>query len=1304
MIDIVSHRSRIGQFNAMKHRKCTQTRRTIFHTHLKILIALILMITVLTAIVASLIEIPALGQHIIALPALQQQSAANTSFILLCAPPAYWGHQSGPNIITQFEELIQPAGSTISPLRSDRRLVGVEQEGATPERRFSKHCVTPTYWGHQSGPNAITLFEELIQPAGSRISPLRSDGRLVRVEREGATPERRSGSDSGASYLRSSVSSGALSKHCVTPTYWGFQPGPNEIVNSEELIQPAGSQIYTLRQPAEVNPLPPWTCPGEEHWKRNKEMRMKNGNRASRGIKIAHWNLGSAELQNKMCEIEAAVEKVKPGIFGISEANLSKNTDLKLVQLEGYKLLTAKTLKNPNIGMSRVVVYLSETLAGKLREDLMSEDFSSIWVELGVPGSKKILVSNVYRDHQWMNQGVDKTSKSPQAVMERWMGFLDQWKRALETGSEVHSIGDFNIDSQTLLTSKGPQKQLADRLVKEIVPLGVTQCAPGATWTPQGSQRGQKSGLDHHWTNRPDKLSEVEAHTIGKSDHKLITAVRYAKLLKMGERFVRKRSYKNFDESRFLWEVGKISWWQVYKSENVDEAVEIFTKNLTRILDRRDMAPIKTFQSRHHYASWLSQETKEMMEKRDKAIKKYSETRKPQDWEEAKALRNKVIRRLKTEKMRNMREKIAKCEKEKDCGKVWKNIKSYLSWGGSTGAPSKLTNNAGQLITSPAEMAELQNKYYVEKVKKIRQKLPEIGDPTAQLRKSMEERPHPRTEELRLRTVNPSEVDKLLKKLRNSKSCGLDNIDTYVLKLTRPYIVPSLTHIINLSISTHTFPKAYKVAKVVPLYKGKDSDATAPKSYRPVALLPVVSKVLERVVQKQIAEYMDKNQFWHPQHHAYRAHHSTTTAMISMHDSWVEAAEKGYLAGIALIDMSAAFDVVDTKILLKKCKLFNFGSDAENWLRSYLTERSQCTHISGSTSKILSLEAGVPQGSVLGPSLYTLFTSDFPEVVHQSDCPHKTSGGEQFVTNRTMCEECGGLVCFADDSTYTVTARHEQELSEKLSEKFQVMSTYLTENRLCINTDKTHMMVLCTEQKRRHIDTTSVTLDTGQEIIHPTPVELLLGYRVHQNLGFENFLISGKDSVINSLTKRIGALKSIAKVSNFKTRLSVCSSLVISKILYMLPLYGGAPGYMLDAIQKKQCEAMRLVTRRKWEVKGRKMTSTRELLMQCNYLSVRQMAYFYSLATVHKALVHKTPEYIHQVLCKALESGVRHRYPTRAAGTRVVKEASLQVANTSFRWRASSQYAALPADLKAEQSIQAFLKRLKKHTIENISI
>ena len=114
--------------------------------------------------------------------------------------------------------------------------------------------------------------------------------------------------------------------------------------------------------------------------------------------------------------------------------------------------------------------------------------------------------------------------------------------------------------------------------------------------------------------------------------------------------------------------------------------------------------------------------------------------------------------------------------------------------------------------------------------------------------------------------------------------------------------------------------------------------------------------------------------------------------------------------------------------------------------------------------------------------------------------------------------------------------------------------------------------------------------------------------------------------------------------------------------------------------------------------------STKELLRQCNYLSVRQMIYFYSVATVHKTMEHNAPEYLQKILCKALSSGVKHRYPTSKAGTRLVAEAKLTVANTSFRWRASTQYAALPANLKAEKSIQSFLNGLRKHTMENVDI
>ena len=136
-----------------------------------------------------------------------------------------------------------------------------------------------------------------------------------------------------------------------------------------------------------------------------------------------------------------------------------------------------------------------------------------------------------------------------------------------------------------------------------------------------------------------------------------------------------------------------------------------------------------------------------------------------------------------------------------------------------------------------------------------------------------------------------------------------------------------------------------------------------------------------------------------------------------------------------------------------------------------------------------------------------------------------------------MCTECGGLVCYADDSTYTVAAKTADELSVKLSTKFQEMSTYLRDNRLCINTDKTHMLVMCTQQKRnRNPNIQNVLLNTGAELISPTQTEWLLGVPVHQDLNFGDLLISGKDSLVKSLNKRTGALKSLSKMASFKTR------------------------------------------------------------------------------------------------------------------------------------------------------------------------
>ena len=127
----------------------------------------------------------------------------------------------------------------------------------------------------------------------------------------------------------------------------------------------------------------------------------------------------------------------------------------------------------------------------------------------------------------------------------------------------------------------------------------------------------------------------------------------------------------------------------------------------------------------------------------------------------------------------------------------------------------------------------------------------------------------------KLLCVHPDTVENILSSLKNSKSFGLDSIDTFTIKLATHYILPAITHIINLSILSNKFPSDWKMSKVVPLHK-KD-DPSNPKNFRPVSILPTISKVLEKAVFIQIVAYMESNNFIHTNHHGFRAGHSTTT-------------------------------------------------------------------------------------------------------------------------------------------------------------------------------------------------------------------------------------------------------------------------------------------------------------------------------------------------------------------------------------------------------------------------------------------
>ena len=483
------------------------------------------------------------------------------------------------------------------------------------------------------------------------------------------------------------------------------------------------------------------------------------------------------------------------------------------------------------------------------------------------------------------------------------------------------------------------------------------------------------------------------------------------------------------------------------------------------------------------------------------------------------------------------------------------------------------------------------NRFYVDKVDKIRNGLsPTEINPLGHLQKLRKNS----SSLFHLKSVHPDLVFQIIGSLRNSKSTGLDNIDTNVLKLVKSEVTPAVTHIVNLSIQNSVFPSLWKHSKVIPLLKPGSDDKLAPKSYRPVALLPVVSKVLERVAFIQTVQYMNEHSLMHPNHHGFRAQHSTTTAMLQIYDSWVEAANKGELSGVALIDQSAAFDCVDHSLLLAKLKLYGWNDSSLAWTEDYLRGRQQSCSVESFLSEPLQVKCGVPQGSILGPLYYCIFTNDFPEVVHNSECSCKTEIGFSL-----ECHQCGSTVVYADDSTFTISDRDPISLSNKLSDKFKLMADYLTSNKLKVNEDKTHLLVMCTDQRRRRLSS-DVTIETQNHIVRATETERLLGVYIQSNMKWVEHVRDSKFSVLQSLSLRHRALKTIASVASFKSRLSVANGIFMSKLTFNIPLWSGCSDYLVNALQVSQNAAARTVT------KHDKSVSISKILSECGWRSVRQ--------------------------------------------------------------------------------------------------
>jgi hypothetical protein len=266
----------------------------------------------------------------------------------------------------------------------------------------------------------------------------------------------------------------------------------------------------------------------------------------------------------------------------------------------------------------------------------------------------------------------------------------------------------------------------------------------------------------------------------------------------------------------------------------------------------------------------------------------------------------------------------------------------------------------------------------------------------------------------------------------SSDACGFDGISIKFLKLIIEYVIDPLTHLVNFSLSSGSFSKYWKKSVLTPI--PKKSEVRSLDDLRPISILPCVSKIVERVVHNQLTRYLCSEDLLDNFQSGFRRNHSTTTALLKVSNDLREAINIGNVSFLLLLDFSKAFDKINHKRLIKKLRTFNLSESVVSWFVSYLEGRSQCVEVGGVFSRWLSVSSGVPQGSILGPLLFSLYINDIS--VNLRYCRHHL---------------------FADDCQIYFSFRPgDVEVGMRsINEDLVAVQRWARTNGLCLNASKT---------------------------------------------------------------------------------------------------------------------------------------------------------------------------------------------------------------------------------------------------------